>query len=260
MTARGYWLESPACLGHSGPMSRASGPFRTERAFLWALCLGLCGAASGIPPAPESMVHDEGRILGPDAMEQVGRVLQSLRRDTGVAAFLVTTAVLDTAQAREQMRSLLESWLEGREGVVLVCNRGNGQFGISASPEFWRRHAADETSRLLSETARAMSLPDSSVEKRIQESVGVLQDGIRRLARHRPGAVGGVSGAERRLGLMLASALALALLVIWLAAAARRRKLAAMGGPFWFPEAQTNPRLGGQFGSTLGEATARRPG
>jgi hypothetical protein len=211
-----------------------------------------------VPAAPESMVHDEGRILGSAATQHVSRILQGTLQDTGVAAYLVTTAFLDTAEARDHMQRLVESWLAGREGVILICNRSNGQFGISASPQLWRRHAADEISQLLSETGHAMSLAGASREKSIQESVVVLDDGIRRLIKGHAGKTEKLIGAERRLGLMLAAALALVVLVAWLVSIARRRNRAAMGGPFWFPDARVNPRLGGQSGAALGEASERR--
>lgn len=216
-------------------------------------------AAEEPAAAPVSFVLDDARLFDAATVEGMGRALEETERACGVAVYVATSSYLKTADTRTRERQLVESWLGDKPGVILTYVRGNGQTGILPSPELWRRHPADEIARLLTEAGRILFQPGSEPEQRIRNTVTLLSERLRQLDEDRRSPRGPFTGIERTLAIAVAATIALALLVCWLGASVRRRKAAVLGGPFWFPEASVKPRLGGQFGGSIGESSTRLP-
>jgi hypothetical protein len=220
----------------------------------------MTGAPAGPPPAPASFVQDDGRLFDKASLERLSQPLIQLHDDCAVSVYVATSFYLDAGGNRNQAQQLVESWLKNQPGVILTCNRGDGQTGLVASPDLWRRHPADEIARLLSESGRILGQRGVSPELRIENAAARLAQRIRQLETDRHESRKPFATAERRLAITLAASLALTALLIGLVAIARRKNARACGGPFLFPEAAVHSRLGAQFGVTLGESSARDPG
>ena len=227
------------------------------------LCLGLASmldAAGEPPPAPSSFVLDDARLFNAGAVERMSLALLEMQRSTGVSVYVATWSYLETDGTRNRAQQLVKLWLNGKPGVILIFNRGNGQSGVVASPELWRRQPADETALLLADTSRALERAGATPERRIEDAVSLVVGRIRELEvkSGKPAAV--FTGGERRLAILVAATIALSGLTVWLVSFARRKRAAARGGPFLFPDATVNRRLGGQFGGGIvGESSAPRP-
>ncbi len=222
------------------------------------LCPGLTGmleAAAELPPPPPSFVHDDARLFDAATVEGLSRVLVETHRACGVAVYVATSSYRESADTRNQQ--LVERWLKDQPGLIITYNRGDGQAGVVASPEFWRRHPADEVAQLLADAGRILGQRSVAPEQRIPGAATLIADRSRRLESDRRTSAGPFTVVERRLALVFAGAIALAGCLI---AFMRRKTATAPGGPFLFPEAAVNSRLGAQFGGGVaGESSARRP-
>ena len=227
------------------------------------LCLGLTmmlDAAGEPPPAPASFVQDDARLFDAAAIERMNRALVETERASGVSVYVATLSYLETAGSSNHEQQLVERWLIDKPGVILTYNRGDGQTGIVPSPDLWRRHPADEIARILAEAGRVLVQPGAGPELRIQDTVTLMVDRLQHLESNRRPPHGPFTSVERKLAICVAATIAVAGFAGWLGAFMRRRKSAALGGPFLFPDATVNSRLGGQFGGgSIGEASARRP-
>jgi len=228
--------------------------------------LGLChwlltlpDAAAELTPAPASFVQDDARLFDAAAVETMSRALAETERASGVWVYVATSSYQETAGSRNHEQSLVDQWLNDKPGMILTYNRGDGRTEVVPSPELWRRHPADEIARLLAEAGRVLARPGASPEQRIQDTVALIAGRFQHLAASPRAPQGLLTTVERKLAISVAATVALAVLAGWLGACLRRRNAAALGGPFWFPEATVKSRLGGQFGGSIGEASTRRP-
>ncbi len=221
----------------------------------------LLGSVSALPAAndpgvaPKSFILDDAILFPQAEKDKLSEALTKTAEQIGVSIYVAGYSFLEGEAARERATALCTRWLDGKPGLVIVYTRGSAQPAVSPSPELWRRYPTDEIVLAVQECSRLLSDIFLSPEQRVIRATYLAMEKFQKMETGRLASLLHLSSADNRLALSLGVALLLIAALLWIAIWVPRKRKIAGGGPYYFPDAVVNPRLGASFGGgTAGES------
>lgn len=222
---------------------------------LW-LALGTALHSATDPgAAPESFIFDDAILFQKADKDKLSQALTETATKIGVSVYVAGYSFLEGEAARERATALCSRWLEGKPGLVIVYTRGGAQPAVTPSPELWRRYPTDEVVMLMQDSAGLLGDAFLSPEQRVIRATNLALEKLQKMETARLSRLTHFSPSDIRLAEILGAMLLVLAAIFCLAVWMRRRRVAACGGPYYFPDAVIGPRLGAPFsGGAVGEA------
>lgn len=214
-----------------------------------AMCRVSAGAEeASLPAAPAGLVLDEARAMSDKSKAALTDELRQFRETTGCTLYVISTTFLSGKSVRDYANALSDAWIPSGQGIVLAYDRASDAHAVSPTQNIWQTYPTPSLVEAFREAGAYVQDKNTSLEKRLLDGSRLLMKRINEAEEQRQLHNQLLPGQELWAALVFFAVLLAGALVCRLIIAALRRRDAANGIRYFFPQAEVATRFGAPYG------------
>jgi hypothetical protein len=225
---------------------------QTAAAFLLATSamwqVSVAADEASLPAAPAGFVLDGARAMSDEAKTALTDELRQFRETTGCTLYVISTTFLSGKSVRDHATGLSDAWIPSGRGIVLAYDRASDAHAVAPTQTMWQTYPTPSLVEAFREAGSFVQDKDTSLEKRLIGGSRLLMKRINEAEEQRRLHNQLLPGHELWAALVFFALLLAGALICRFIIAALRRRDAANGIRYFFPQAEVAMRFGAPYG------------